>query len=161
MARGEQNAATECEGARFEADRAGQYTGVVEVVENEQCVGPVAKFLERDLEPPLGRLAEDVGSQPGTDSSESFREWFGGVDPKDAAWIIRLVSIDIFHGELGLAYPPHAGEPGWSNAHRLGFLKGRMQSLEVLAAADEVGIAGKRDEEWWARRGSSPINRRA
>ena len=149
-------------GLAFGTDRSSELGRVLEVVEDEQGVGPLSEFLEGDLELLVEGLVDGLGPQPGTDLGESLVERLGGVDPEDAVGIVRLVAVDVFDGELGLADAAHAGEPGGPDADRLPFLEDIVECFEVVGAADEVGVPGERHEERnRARRGPLPSPRRA
>ena len=161
-ARGEEDAAGEGRRTGFEADRAVELGGVVEVVEDDQGVGSPVEFLERGSELVIGRLVDGLGPQPGTDLGESLSERFGGVDPEDAAGVVVLVAVDVFDGELGLADAAHAGQPGGPDADRPSRLEDGVEPVEVVGATDEVGVPGERHEERnRARRGSRPSRQRA
>ena len=162
LPRREQDAAAERQRAGFGTDRPGELGGVLEVVEDEQGVGPLLEFLEGGLELPVGGLADGLGPQPGPDLGESLGERLGGVDPEDAAGVVRLVAVDVLDGELGLADAAHAGQPGGPDADGLPFLEDVVEGFEVVGAADEVGVPGERHEERnRARRGPLPSPRRA
>ena len=65
-----------------------------------------------------------------------------------------LEAVDVLDRELGLADAAHAGEPRGPDADGLALLQGGVQPLEVVGAADEVGVLGERHEERkLARRG--------
>ena len=152
--RREEDAAAERERAGFGTDRPGELGGVFEVVEDEQGVGPLLELLEGGPELLVRGLVEDLGPQPCPDLGESLGERLGGVDPEDAVGIVGLVAVDVLDGELGLADAPHAGQPGGADADGLPLLEGGVELLEVVGAADEVGL---RENRTWNRDSTGPV----
>src|SRR5262249_33046238 len=133
-----------------------------EVVEDQQGLGPLLEPREGGLELLVERLVEGLGPQLGPDPGESLGEWLGGVDPEYTVGVVRLAAIDVLDGELGLTGAPHAGQPGGSDADGLTFLEDLVEGLQVVGAADEVGVPGERHEERnRARRGPLLSPRRA
>jgi hypothetical protein len=162
MPRGEQIPAGKGRGTALDSDRPEEESRIVKIVENNKGSGTPVEFIKSRAELEIGRLVECLRQQPGTDSSKSFSERLGGVDPEKTTRVVSFVSIDILDGELGLPDSSHAGEPGGSNADWLALLKGLMQPVQVLAASDEVGVSRKRHEERsWARRVLLHYQRRA
>jgi hypothetical protein len=144
---GEEDVAGQSGRAAFGSDRPVELGGVFEVVEDQQGLGPSLELLEGGLELLVGGLVAALGPQLRADPSEPLVEPFGGVEPEDAARVVGLIAVDVFNGELGLADAPHAGQPGGANPDRLPLLEDGVQLIEVVGAADEVGIPGERHEE--------------
>ena len=136
-------------GTWLEADRTVELGRIVEVIENDQGVGATVELLEGGPELLIGRLVECLGPKLGPDLGEPLSERFGGVDPEDAAGVVMPFPtlVDIFDGELGLANASHAGKAGGPDADGLLRLKGGAKLVEIVAAADEVGVASERYEE--------------
>ena len=124
MPRGEEDAAGQRQRAPFGADRPSELGRVLEIVEDEQGVGPSFEFLESGLELLVEGKSMDSGRSRPPIWASALSERLGGVDPEDAVGIALLVAVDVFDGELGLADAPHAGQARGPDADGLSFLRG-------------------------------------
>ena len=103
------------------------------------------------------RTFENLGTQPAADLSQALGQRLGRVDPEDAVRVGVLEAVDVLDRELGLADAAHAGEPRGPDADGLALLQGGVQPLQVVGAADEVGVPGERHEERKLARRGVPI----
>jgi hypothetical protein len=71
----------------------------------------------------------------------------GSVHPVDPAGIGIAVAVRVLHRELGLADPAHPGERSGPDADGLALLKEPVQLVEVVVAADEIGVSQERHQE--------------
>src|SRR5271166_1497704 len=157
LAGGEEDAAAQRERACLRADRTGELGGVLEVVEDQQGVGPALQLVEGGAELLVRRTFENLGTQPAADLSQALGQWLGRVDPEDAVRVGVVEAVDVLDRELGLADAAHAGQPRRPDADGLALLQGGVQPLQVVGAADEVVIPGERHKERSLARRGVPI----
>src|SRR5262249_5459373 len=113
----------------FGTHRKGELSGVVEVIEDEQGIGPSGELVEGSSELAVRRLVADVGAEPAPELGQPLGERFSGVDPEDAVGVVRLMAVDVLDGELGLANAAHAREPGRPDADRLPLPEGVVKGI--------------------------------
>ena len=151
--RGEQQPAGQRADHQLARQRPVQVGRVGQVVQHQQRAGVLRQIVRRC--PPLlgGRQADGARPHLPAHLGQPVGQRLGSVHPKDAIWVRVTVEVHILDRELCLADAPLAGQPRRPDAHRplaAGLrraLQRGVQPLQVLLAADEIGVAHKGHDE--------------